>query len=196
MTATATYEIAVEIGGLPIVVNTDSSEFADLLRDRYGSFVSDSPERAFELDIELIPSVTIYDDCELTVHVERGKWIFDRRRLPRRMRPRQPPADGSAKAANPYSIDGVLRILHSLLLAPQSGFLVHASSAVRNGRAFIFSGVSGAGKTTMARLAPPDAIVLTDEISYIRRTPSGYLACGTPFRRRTRAHRRQPHGFR
>jgi hypothetical protein len=72
------------------------------------------------------------------------------------------------QTANPYAIDGVLRILHSLILARAGGFLVHAASAVRNGRAFLFAGVSGAGKTTISRLAPPDVALLTDEISYVR----------------------------
>jgi hypothetical protein len=74
-----------------------------------------------------------------------------------------------------------LRIVHSLILARQGGFLVHAASAIRNGKAFLFSGVSGAGKTTISRLAPPDATLLTDEISYVRREGNRYMACGTPF---------------
>ena len=82
---------------------------------------------------------------------------------------------------NPYSLDCVLRIVHTLLLAQEGGFLLHASSAIRNGRAFLFSGVSGAGKTTMARLAPPDAALLTDEISYVVRQEGRYFAVGTPF---------------
>jgi hypothetical protein len=82
---------------------------------------------------------------------------------------------------NPYSLDSVLRIVHTLLLARKSGFLVHASSAIRNHRAFLFSGVSGAGKTTIARLAPPDAALLTDEISYVTRQDDRYFATGTPF---------------
>ena len=85
------------------------------------------------------------------------------------------------QTTNPYSLDSVLRIVHTLLLARKGGFLVHASSAIRNGRAFLFSGVSGAGKTTMARLAPPDAALLTDEISYVMRQDDGYFAIGTPF---------------
>jgi hypothetical protein len=52
---------------------------------------------------------------------------------------------------------------------------------VRKGRAFIFAGVSGAGKTTLARLAPADVDVLTDEISYVRKEAGGYYAYGTPF---------------
>ena len=85
------------------------------------------------------------------------------------------------QSANPYSLDTVLRIVHTLVLAREGGFVVHASSAVRNGEAFLFAGVSGAGKTTISRLAPPDAHVLTDEISYVRKEADGYFAYGTPF---------------
>ncbi len=73
------------------------------------------------------------------------------------------------QSANPYSIDSVLRIVHTLILAREGGFLLHSAGAIRNGRAFLFSGVSGAGKTTISRLAPPDVTLLTDEVSYIRR---------------------------
>ncbi len=76
-------------------------------------------------------------------------------------------------SVNQYSIDGVLRILHSLILAREGGLLVHGASAVRNGRAFVFAGISGAGKTTISLLAPPDVTLLTDEISYIRNSGLG-----------------------
>jgi hypothetical protein len=52
---------------------------------------------------------------------------------------------------------------------------------MRHGKAFLFAGVSGAGKTTISRLAPPDATLLTDEISYVRKHAQGYVAYGTPF---------------
>ena len=35
----ATYDVCIDIGGMPILVRTDSAEFARLLRDRYGPFV-------------------------------------------------------------------------------------------------------------------------------------------------------------
>src|SRR5947209_12033103 len=55
------------------------------------------------------------------------------------------------------------------------------ASAIRDDRAFLFSGISGAGKTTISRLAPADVVLLTDEVSYVRRESTGYYACGTPF---------------
>ena len=41
--------------------------------------------------------------------------------------------------------------------------------------------MSEAGKTTIARLAPPDVALLTDEASYVRRVDDQYIAYGTPF---------------
>ena len=58
---------------------------------------------------------------------------------------------------------------------------MHSASAIRGGKAFLFAGVSGAGKTTISRLAPPDVTLLTDEISYVRKQDAGYVAFGTPF---------------
>jgi hypothetical protein len=58
---------------------------------------------------------------------------------------------------------------------------LHSASAIRHGKAFLFAGVSGAGKTTISRLAPADATLLTDEISYVRKEDEGYVAFGTPF---------------
>jgi hypothetical protein len=82
---------------------------------------------------------------------------------------------------NPFALNSILRIVHTLWLAHAHGFLLHAASAVRNGRAFVFSGISGAGKTTISRCAPQDAVLLSDEISYIRRSGDQYCAWGTPF---------------
>jgi len=109
--------------------------------------------------------------------VTRGYWSGD---FHARWDPRT--GRGSVRQnANPYSLDSVLRILHSLILAERGGFLLHAASAICDGRACLFSGVSGAGKTTMTRLAPADITLLTDEISYLRPSADGYAAFGTPF---------------
>jgi hypothetical protein len=108
------------------------------------------------------------DAEEARVRLENGRWVMERGDF----RAECDPVGRRGwvrQSANPYSIDAVLRMLHSLILAREGGFLVHAASAVRNGRAFLFAGVSGAGKTTISRLAPPDVVLLTDEISYVRK---------------------------
>jgi hypothetical protein len=167
-TLTSIHDVTINIGEIPILVRTDSSEFAHMLEDRYGKFVTaDAPHAVMELEIELIPPGRVCDAEDVCVRREAGRWVMERGDFRAEWDP-QCRRGWVRQSANPYAIDGVLRILHSLILAREGGFLVHAASAVRNGRAFLFSGVSGAGKTTISRLAPPDVLLLTDEISYVR----------------------------
>jgi len=126
------------------------------------------------------PNADMESDADVEVRMRDGIWQLRRGDFRAEWDPKA--GHGTVwQSANPYSIDSVLRIVHSLLLAKEGGFLLHAASTIRNGKAFLFSGVSGAGKTTISRLAPNDAILLTDEISYVRRTSAAYCACGTPF---------------
>jgi hypothetical protein len=83
-------------------------------------------------------------------------------------------------ANNPYTLDCLLRILLTWMLLPRTGFLLHAATVVHDGRAYIFTGRSGAGKSTVASLAP-EGTVLTDELSLVRREDGIWRAYGTPF---------------
>ena len=174
-----THEVAVEIGGMPVLLRTQSAFFRDLLTWRYDGFVNSSASPRFEFDVELIdPGES--DDADVEVRRDRDCWSLRRGDF----RAQWDPEAGTGRirqSANPYSIDSVLRIVHSLALAEEDGFLLHSASAIRGGRAFLFSGVSGAGKTTISRLAPGDVTLLSDEISYVRRTGQHYVASGTPF---------------
>jgi hypothetical protein len=173
-------DVAIEIGGLCIRLCVDDPGFVEILKERYAGFVT-SPENAkFEFKIDVAPPGMISPAEDVQVVWDSRRWTMKRGDFCAEW-------DPSARhglirqTANSYSLDSVLRILHTLLLAREGGFLLHAASAVRNGRAFLFTGPSGAGKTTIARLSPPDATLFTDEISYVRRKEDQYCAFGTPF---------------
>jgi len=177
---TAGQESVIEIGGIPIRVSCESPEFVRMLEDRYSGFLSPEALSAIQFDVELAPSGRIAGEDDVAVRCESGRWLIERNDL----RAEWDAAEQRCRivqSLNPYSIDTVLRIVHTLILAREGGLLVHAASAVRNGKAFVFAGVSGAGKTTIASLAPADVILLTDEISYLRRKEHGFFAYGTPF---------------
>jgi hypothetical protein len=181
--------VTVEIGGIPIVLHPSDPQFCDLLESRYETFAkrNSSAKPTCRFDIDLAAEGRESDEnVRVTREVTSSGplWNFRRGDFDATWNPRT--GQGRiTQCPNPYSIDTVLRITHSLVLAEQGGFLLHAASAIRNNRAFLFAGVSGAGKTTMSRLAPTDATVLTDEISYIRRSDAtndkSYIAFGTPF---------------
>jgi hypothetical protein len=171
--------VTVEIGGIPIFLQSTDSSFCQMIEQRYAGFLSPraDPACTFEIDLQA-PAAPSDEDARVS---RRGHfWVFERGDFLAEWDVRSR-CGWIRQSPNPYSIDTLLRLVHSLLLAEQGGFLLHAASAVRRGRAFLFSGISGAGKTTISRLAPPDVNLLTDEISYLRPAARGYRAYGTPF---------------
>lgn len=172
--------IVIEIGGMPVRVNTVDPAFLGMLEDRYAGFLSSCEHAEIDFEVDLTETGVGNPDDDLHVMQNFGRWSLKRGDF----RAEWEPASRRGticQSANPYSIDAVLRIVHTLVLAQQGGFLLHAASAIRDGKAFLFAGISGAGKTTIARLAPLDATLLTDEISYVRKQNGRYVAFGTPF---------------
>lgn len=175
-----THSVVIEIGGVPVRVNTSDVNFREMLQNRYSGFASDEGRAEFDFDVDLSPTALANPEANVRVTQRAGRWLLERGDFRAEWEPAT--RRGSIRqTANPYSIDAVLRIVHTLVLAKQGGFLLHSASAIRNGKAFLFAGVSGAGKTTISRLAPPNATLLTDEISYVRKHADGYMAYGTPF---------------
>lgn len=174
------HDVTVEVGGIAIALHTRSAALVGLLEHRFRRFLNPSATPAFEFDITVVADSEPDEDSDLTVEQRDGCWILRRGDF-------RAEWDSAARRGriwqtlNPYGIDSILRIVHTLVLSSEGGFLLHASSAIRGGRAYVFTGPSGAGKSTIVSLAPDDVTVLTDEISYVRRTPDGYVAFGTPF---------------
>jgi hypothetical protein len=180
--------LVIKIGNVAVCVNTTDPSFLSLLQDRYAGFVAlpqqagerTGPLAEIEFDIDLTPATFAGPLALVSVRQRQGLWTLERGDFHAEWNP----ASRTGKirqSANPYSLDAILRIVHTLVLAEQGSFLLHSASAIRHGKAFLFAGVSGAGKTTISRLAPPDATLLTDEISYVCKQGDGYIAYGTPF---------------
>jgi hypothetical protein len=181
--------VVIAIGGVPVRVNTADADFLAMLEERYAGFViaqsGAETQAEFDFDVDLAAPAFADPEAEVSVTHRSGRWFMERGDFRAEWDP-VARRGWIQQTANPYSIDAVLRIVHTLVLAKQGGFLLHSASAIRNGKAFLFAGASGAGKTTISRLAPADATLLTDEISYVRRVDAltkgaGYVAFGTPF---------------
>jgi hypothetical protein len=172
--------IVIQVGELGVNLQTIDPLYCQKLRTHYDGFVGESERAEFNFNIELTDSKINDPDDEVTVKRRAGLWYFARGDFQAEWS-MDSKRGNIWQSANLYSIDAALRIFHTVVLATRGGFLLHAASAIRNGKAFLFAGASGAGKTTIARLAPADAALLTDEVSYVRKNANGYAAYGTPF---------------
>jgi hypothetical protein len=176
----ATDTVSIEIGGVTIALHVQEERLRRLIEARYAGFLrtSECPHSQFDVDFYEPTEPSVED--ELEVSMSQGEWLLKRGDFWARWIP-ETGQGWIHQTSSPYAIDSVLRIVHTLILARRRGFLVHSASVIRGGKAFLFAGVSGAGKTTICRLAPAEVDLLTDEISYVQHRGDQYFACGTPF---------------
>jgi hypothetical protein len=78
-----------------------------------------------------------------------------------------------------YPIDVCLKVAYGALYPEHHGFLMHAAGVAREGKAYVFFGPRGSGKSTIGRLL--GHTLLADELVAIRRSGGGYVVSGTPF---------------
>lgn len=87
----------------------------------------------------------------------------------------------SLSSAHPQDeVEYFLRVVYSLLVFNVGGLLFHAAGIVRWGRAYLFFGHSGSGKTTVSRLSS-DNVVLNDDLIVLLPQMEGWIAYATPF---------------
>lgn len=85
-----------------------------------------------------------------------------------------------------FSLRHAMMNLYSSYIAQWNwGVLMHSSCLVQNESAYLFSGRSGAGKSTVASLSAPRAL-LSDEASIVKISEGGVHVFDSPFRSETR----------
>jgi hypothetical protein len=75
----------------------------------------------------------------------------------------------------------LMNLYSSYIVYHNWGLLIHSSCAIQNGKAHIFAGHSGAGKSTAARLSEPRAL-LSDEATIVKITEDEITVFDSPFR--------------
>jgi hypothetical protein len=159
-------QFELSIGCVPFRLHLSDEQLLKSASARYGAFTADeAPSFPIHLDNSASRDA---EDTEFT-------YVFEGATL-------HATSGGSnfTGVRNEYALDSLLRIQLSWMLLSRSGFLLHAATIIRNGKAYVFTGRSGAGKSTVASLSPAGS-VLTDEISLLRRDGGVWRAYGTPF---------------
>jgi hypothetical protein len=169
------------IGGLRLAVECDDAALAESLCRRYSPFMS-SGRVHLHVRVHLngtlrtgMPDPTIVFSAGLVRFTTPGYEGF--------INTQQGEGELWLSCAQPVDeVEYYLRVACALLAFQSGGLLFHAAGIVRDGRAHVFFGHSGSGKTTVARLSS-DAIVLNDDLLLLMPAESGngWRVHATPF---------------
>lgn len=80
------------------------------------------------------------------------------------------------------AFENLLRVLTAYRLLAAGGVLLHSAGILASGKAYVFFGHSGAGKTTFSALSAVEGHdVLSDELNLLWPTPEGVIVESLPF---------------
>lgn len=94
-------------------------------------------------------------------------------------------------------LSSMLRIMFSMSAIYHRAFSIHASAVVKDGKAYLFTGKSGTGKSTHSSLwirHIPGCILLNDDDPMIRLEDGEAIAYGTPWSGKTPCYRNERYG--
>ncbi|MDD5467596.1 MAG: hypothetical protein PHS96_07300 [Anaerolineales bacterium] len=171
--------LSLRVGGLVCAIQTNHPELSTVLREHYADFICEAAPD-FVVEVSLVggrmawtPRVSLdfsgrrvrlsSTGCEGVIDLasKRGELRLDRER-----------------AAE--DVDYFLRVVYAMLAFEAGGWMAHAAGVVRRGRAHLFFGHSGSGKTTVSRLSQGQ-LVLNDDLVLILPVDEGWQVHGTPF---------------
>lgn len=175
-------KFTVQIGRLAMDVSSNI-EIQDILDQRYQGFLGPGETlfnvEADRLDLDLAYYRNIHvqsRNCENIHYIFRWDFVA---KVDINSRTSQLLM---TKVGSPLCVDSILRIATSFLAIDKGGLLIHSGAIQSKGdHAYIFAGVSGSGKSTIAKISNDSREVITDEMTLVEKCGDSYYVSGTPF---------------
>lgn len=128
----------------------------------------------YQVQIQTSPEKVIYERSDYWLEVDAGF------------------RHATLSALDPLAFKHALMNLYSALIVHQSwGLLLHSSCLEESGKAILFAGRSGAGKSTVAKLSLPRT-VFSDEATIVKMKSNGIEVLSSPFNSELKTKSVQP----
>lgn len=177
----STTTVTLDVAGLVSEIQFPDSDWVPPLAERYAAFLAAGPAdwRVTLLQDASVPMEEpgwIEHEGQLTqFHVYRYRGEID-------LRAHTCSVTAPAPERAPSALERTLGYIYMQALPREKdALLLHACGIVIDGRGYVFFGPSGAGKTTVAKLAEGRGQLLTDENVVLRLTDDAVQLYSTPF---------------
>lgn len=169
--------IKIKIAEIICLFSSDNLQFIAFLKEKYKNFLTiDSPDIKIEI---LNYNISKSNTYNFKIRLEKKKIFIKRGKF-------DSVIDLNLKKGylknlnNIYEFNSFLRILYSIFLVEEKGFLLHSASLIRENKGYLFCGQSETGKSTIIKINP-QYLALTDEISIIKKKKDGFYIYNSPF---------------
>jgi hypothetical protein len=170
--------ISVTIGTHNIQMIIDSKDLTDFIKQSYTIIQSENKPDIF-LTIKQgygIPFI----DYQVEITKQDGKITF--RRADYLIEVTTDYQSATIHAYDEFALKHAMTNLYSAFIVyKQWGLLIHSSCVIEDGKAHLFAGQSGAGKSTAAKLSSPRSL-LSDEATIVQIATDGIFVHNSPFR--------------
>lgn len=178
--------VDLRIAGVSCWCRTDSDDVARELRVRYSERGGSRPRGAtLTADIRVAQVPFDVSDPRGIIDITRDRAIMQGRgRMNMVYERRRHEAEIWVQADDlSYNLELCFRLMFAVLAVEGGGVMLHSGGVVRDARGYVFSGPSGAGKTTVAGLSGAlGYAVLSDDFNVLWVDDGGVTLWGVPFR--------------
>lgn len=175
-------QINIAVADHAVALHFDHPALAKAVADRYAAFVT---HRSAGLDLRVDYAGRARDHAMLDqgMSFADGLLRFDAPGYVGHIDERAGTGQLAISSRQPVEeVDYFLRVAAALLLFRQGGFMFHAAGIVRDGRAYLYFGYSGSGKTTVSRLSHAlGDTILNDDLLFLVPSAGGWTVHSSPF---------------
>lgn len=184
------YSTNIRIGFLVIQIVTDNPNFSRRLELRYQQFLENETEPDGCIEIHLSEEIVKDAWVEPELFCSETIWEISGVGLQGQIDQKNSHAEFYISPARTLlEVEYLIRIACAIWFFERGGVLFHGAALVRNGQAYLFTGHSGAGKTTVCRVTK-DGQILNDDLVVLNKSLEGWEVWATPF---TNPTQNEPH---
>lgn len=176
----------ISVAGLNTLVSSNNKDLILAVQNRYSAY-SGRGEHLLEVNVEYVGQTRSSSLMDQDAQFEDGICYFHAPGFEGFVDSKKGEGKLVLSSMRPLDeIDYYLRVAYALLSFDSGGLMFHAAGLVRNGKAYLFFGHSGSGKTTVARVSRSVLVLNDDLLILLPDTSPGdqstkWLAFATPF---------------
>ena len=175
------FHVKIRVGFITLQIETENQNFFQRLESRFQRFIEKEPNPDGKIVLSLTQEIVKNTWIEPDVICEGFEWTITGSGIKGRIDQRKSFAEFQISPSRPIQeVEYLIRIASAIWIFEKGGLLIHGAALVRKDRGYLFTGHSGAGKTTVCRVSK-DALILNDDLIALGLSEYGWQVLATPF---------------